>query len=444
MNAPTPASPEAPSAKLTQALADAFLENVPDIVYFKDRESRFIAMSRSCCRKHGFATEADFLGKTDFDLFNGPFAQKCHEEEQQIIRTGETHLGYLEKEIWPDGRVTWSLNNKLPLRDPSGAIIGLFGINRDFTATKAIEDSLETARKELLDATRAAGMAEVANGVIHNVGNVLNSVNVSATLIADGVRATRVASLGKVCALLDQHAADLPALFATPQGRQLPAFLQSLHAHLATEQTRLLAEIDSLRSNIDHIKDIVSMQQSYATVVNIVEPLVAEELVLDALRLNAASLTRHDVQLVRDFQPVPRILAEKPKILQILVNLVRNAKHALDDRGGTDKKLTLRITPGPAGDTVLIIVADNGVGIPPENLVRIFAHGFTTRKKGHGFGLHSSALAAKEMKANLTARSDGPGLGATFTLEMPADSGPAHPPAAPAGETIVFSHRAAG
>jgi signal transduction histidine kinase len=155
--------------------------------------------------------------------------------------------------------------------------------------------------------------------------------------------------------------------------------------------------------------------------------LVAETLLLDALRMNAASLTRHDVQLIRDFQPVPLIHADKSKMLQILVNLVRNAKHALNDSGRPDKKLTLRIEPGTDGSTVKISVSDNGVGIPAENLTRIFSHGFTTRKEGHGFGLHSSALVAKEMGATLSCHSDGPGLGATFTLEVSVDTSPAAP-----------------
>jgi signal transduction histidine kinase len=109
---------------------------------------------------------------------------------------------------------------------------------------------------------------------------------------------------------------------------------------------------------------------------------------------------------------------DRHKVLQILVNLIRNAKYALDDRGHHDKRMILRIAPGGSG-TVKISVLDNGVGILSENLTRIFGHGFTTRKGGHGFGLHSGALAAKQLGGSLTCQSDGPGKGATFTLELP-------------------------
>jgi C4-dicarboxylate-specific signal transduction histidine kinase len=135
--------------------------------------------------------------------------------------------------------------------------------------------------------------------------------------------------------------------------------------------------------------------------------------------MNGAALLRHDVQVERDFPNVPKVLCEKPRVLQILVNLIRNAKYALDDGGHADKRLTLQLMHNPATQKVQIIVRDNGIGIPPENLARIFAHGFTTRKDGHGFGLHSAANAAKEMKGSLTAHSKGTGLGATFILELP-------------------------
>jgi len=136
------------------------------------------------------------------------------------------------------------------------------------------------------------------------------------------------------------------------------------------------------------------------------------------LRMNSAALVRHQVQVIRDYDAsAPHITVEKHKVLQILVNLIRNAKYACDESGRPDKHLTVRVTNGDG--RVRIVLADNGVGIPPENMTRIFNHGFTTRKDGHGFGLHSGILAARELGGSLNAHSDGPGRGATFTLELP-------------------------
>jgi len=171
--------------------------------------------------------------------------------------------------------------------------------------------------------------------------------------------------------------------------------------------------------NIDHIKEIVSMQQSYASVAGNTEPLEPASLMADALRMNGDTLGRNLIKITQDFPTVPKIMAEKGKVLQILVNLIRNSKHACDETGRPDKDITLRVALGELG-RVLLIVQDNGIGIPSENLTKVFQHGFTTKATGHGFGVHSSALAAKEMKGSLTVHSDGPGQGAIFTLELPA------------------------
>ena len=176
--------------------------------------------------------------------------------------------------------------------------------------------------------------------------------------------------------------------------------------------------MESLKKNIDHVKDIVAVQQSYAKVSGLVETLKVTDVVEDALGMNAAALTRHELQVFREYETdLPDIATEKHKVLQILVNLIRNAKYACDDSGLKDKRMTLRVRNG--GDFIKIDVTDNGVGIPAENLTRIFNHGFTTRKEGHGFGLHSGALSAKELGGSLKAQSDGAGKGATFTLQLP-------------------------
>lgn len=418
-SSPSPLAPS-PYLSVDRVLVAAFLENVPDHIYFKDRESRFIIASASQMRALSCHSVADLRGRTDFDFFNLDHAMRAFEDEQRIIRTGQPMIGKLENETWPNGNVTWVLTSKLPLRDEQGEIIGTFGISKDVTKEKETEFALERAQRDLVDASRLAGMAEVATGVLHNVGNVLNSLNVSATVLAAGFKESKIENLAKISALLKDHAADLGAFMTDdPKGRKIPEYLESLAQHTLAERDRLLAEAESLQRNVDHIKEIVAMQQSYATMVSIIEPLDPVTLMEDSLRMNLGALARHSVTVARDFKPSPQILAEKAKVLQILVNLIRNAKYAADEGGRDDKTVTLRIEPTSDG-RVRLIVADNGVGIPAENLTRIFGHGFTTRVGGHGFGLHSSANAAREMKGSLTVHSDGLGTGAAFTLELPS------------------------
>jgi signal transduction histidine kinase len=279
-----------------------------------------------------------------------------------------------------------------------------------------------------------AGMAEVATSVLHNVGNVLNSVNVSGSVIADKVRHSKVANLGKAVALMREHEGELGAFLTTDaKGRQLLGYLDALAGHLVAEQAEMVRELALLTKNIDHIKEIVAMQQSYAKVSGICEIVSPSDLVEDALRMNGAALDRHQIELVREYSKTPGILVEKHKVLQILVNLIRNAKYACDESGWPDKRLTARVGLN-RDNRVSISIIDNGIGIPAENLSQIFTHGFTTRRDGHGFGLHSGALNARELGGSLTVRSDGAGKGAEFTLELPLQpprAASAQPAAAP-------------
>ena len=336
-----------------------------------------------------------------------------------MIQTGQPLINREEKIVSPTGETFWLLSSKIPLRDAGGKIVGIVGMGRNITAIKDSEARLNQVHKQLLELSRQAGMAEVATNVLHNVGNVLNSVNVSGSLIADKLRNSKVSNLVKAVEMMRAQEDGLADFLVNdPKGKQLPGYLSSLAAHMAQEQEEILREVGSLVENIIHIKEIVAMQQSYATASGFVELLQVGDLVEDAIRMNNVSINRHHIKVVRDFVEVPPIMTEKHKVLQILVNLIRNAKHACDDSGRDDKQITLRVAH--AAERIRISVTDNGIGIPAENLTRIFNHGFTTRKHGHGFGLHSGANAAQELGGSLVAFSEGTGQGATFTLELPA------------------------
>ena len=195
---------------------------------------------------------------------------------------------------------------------------------------------------------------------------------------------------------------------------------------MAAEKTQVLQELSTLTQNVEHIKEIVSMQQSYAQVSGVLEILDPTELLEDGIRMHSAAYVRHAVKVIREYSKVPRINVDRHKALQVLTNLLHNAKYACEDKGAGDRTVRVRLGLS-APDRIRIEVEDNGVGIAPENLTRIFAFGFTTRRNGHGFGLHSGALAAREMGGSLQACSQGVGHGATFTLELPVKAQSAQP-----------------
>ena len=278
--------------------------------------------------------------------------------------------------------------------------------------------ALQEAHEALVRASRQAGMAEVASSVLHNVGNVLNSVNVSANLVGERIRTSKASGLARVAAMLEEQGDQLGSFIASDdRGRRLPAYLAQLSSQLLADREAALTELASLVKSVEHIKDIVRMQQSYATHCGVAESVAVADLVNDSMQLNAEAFSRHGVTLACNFEQVPAITVDKHRVLQILVNLIRNAKYACEESGRADKRITIQVTRCALG--VAIVVVDNGVGIPAENMTRIFSHGFTTRAGGHGFGLHSAALAAQELKGSLGVASDGPGCGATFRLELP-------------------------
>ncbi len=283
-------------------------------------------------------------------------------------------------------------------------------------------ERLDAARKSLADQSYYSGMAEVATGILHNVGNVLNSVNVSSTLVLDQIRASRVGNVARVAEMLTNPEGGLSHfLVEDPRGQQIPAYLGSLANALQEEQQLMVKEIKSLQSQIEHIKEIVTMQQNYSRVSRIDETISPEQLMEDAIKINDETLARYRIIIQRDYQEVPPIKVDKHKVLQILLNLVSNAKYACAESSAPEKTIMIRIFM-PNEDCLKIQVADNGIGIHPDNLIRIFQYGFTTRKSGHGFGLHSSALAAHQLGGNLIAQSEGIDRGATFTLELPYPS----------------------
>jgi PAS domain S-box-containing protein len=292
---------------------------------------------------------------------------------------------------------------------------------RDITERKRAQAELENIHKQLVEASRHAGMAEIATNVLHNVGNILNSVNVSAALVGETLRTSRARSLAQAVGMMQEHAGDLGGFLATdPKGKLIPGYLVQATQALAQEHQRMTDELAHLTQSIDHIKGVVATQQSYARGVKFVEPVQVRDLAEDALRMNSGTLARQGIKVVKQFADMPVVRLDRARVLQILVNLISNAGHALENAPGEANQITLTVDAA-GGSNLRVSVRDEGEGIAAQNLTRIFAHGFTTRKSGHGFGLHSCALAARQMGGTLTAHSDGPGRGATFTLELPIE-----------------------
>jgi len=421
---------------------DSVLQNMGDAVVVSDAEGRITLFNASASTILGIEEHdlraTDLSTTREFFLPDGvtPFA----EEDMPLARAlrGDS---FDQVEVFSRRREhpigIWLSITARPLHGPDQALRGAVAVLRDVSLSKHAEQALRCTNEELecrveertqelkdaqlraLDLARLAGMTEVATNVLHNVGNVLNSVNTSAAMLNEQLRSSRLPTLGKAAALLKEHRADLAEFLTRDErGRNLPTFLDKLGEHLLAERDEMLAVTSTMNQHVEHIRAVVNLQQSYAKTTILLERVSLSDLVEDALRINASALTRHEVMIDRQFTALPPLLVDKHKVLQIVLNLISNAKYAFDGSPLQDRRITLRIERRAEGP-VRIQVSDNGMGIAPEVLPRIFQHGFTTRAEGHGFGLHSCALAARAIDGSLEAHSDGSGRGATFTLELP-------------------------
>jgi PAS domain S-box-containing protein len=426
---------EAASASLqeNEARMRAIIEHAADGIVTVSDTGTIEVFNPTACKIFGYE-QGDLTGENISFLFawnygidfEGQIVDRSGEEPIRLGRSAEVACRRKSGQVFP---------LQIALSEMRVGTRRLFtAVLRDISERRRVEDERREMNERLVLASRSAGMAEVATSVLHNVGNVLTSVNVSATMLMEAARESKVGGLGRAAALMQANAANLGEFVTTdPSGKLLPEYLKELSIALEAEQAAALQELEGLIANVNHIKAVVKMQQTYARKgKDVAEDVSLQEIVRDALRIGGRELEGHAVELECDYAQMRPICVDRHKVIQILVNLITNAMQALEGRA-TDRRLSVE-TCSLSDGQVSVRVSDNGVGISRENLVKIFNHGFTTKEEGHGFGLHSSAVSAMELGGTLVAESDGPGRGAAFVLTLPSR------PETPSSLSGVYEH----
>ncbi|CAM2009228.1 hybrid sensor histidine kinase/response regulator [Acanthopleuribacter pedis] len=280
-------------------------------------------------------------------------------------------------------------------------------------------EELNRTQRQLIDAAHKAGMAEMATGVLHNIGNMLNNLTTAVGVLDEMVKNSRLGGLKKANQLLETFADDLEQ---RPKGPQLMQYYRRLEGIRTEEFTRFSSEITSLNERIDLLSKGVMAQRKYASLEYHVEKVTIKDLVQDAILLKATSGTDDagGVEIVEDYQTDQPIECVKIKILHVLTNLILNARESLRQVARPEGDKVIRITVEQEEDAFLCItVADNGTGIEAENLEKIFHYGFTTKPNGSGIGLHVAANSMTEMGGSLRVVSEGNNQGAEFIVRVP-------------------------
>ncbi len=391
------------------------VNSIDGVVYEMDAGTgQWIYVSKQVERILGYQS-SQFLKDRQF------MQSKLHEGDRKMYVEAGFAMRRLEYRVHAgDGRTVW-LREAGSILDTENQSV-LRGVLLDVTKEKDSADQLARVNRELMEASRQAGMAEVATGVLHNVGNVLNTVNVSANLIQGRLQGTKLKGLEKLAGLMagDQHQL-LEFLTNDSRGKNVPAYLLELTSALTKEQAEVRQDIEAIVTGVNHLRHVVSAQQDYARPDVVREPLELESVIHDAVKLSVGDTPpeQDDILVQCELEAVPALSTDRHKVMQILINLLRNSRQALHQVHGIRRAIRVQLQQR-SDDMVAIKVQDNGVGILEENLTKIFGYGYSTRKDGHGFGLHTCALAARSLGGNLLAASEGYGRGAEFTLLLPS------------------------
>lgn len=298
----------------------------------------------------------------------------------------------------------------------------LSGILMDINTIKESEQEIKELNRTLVSTARLAGMSEVATTILHNVGNLLNSTIVSLDVLKQSLVTPHHQKLDSLVHLLQQNSHHLTEYISNDQkGKLIIPYLAKLAEVTESEFNQNNEEISRLEKNVNHIKEIVAMQQSISGVSGITEKITVSELLNNAIEMS--NIHHLNIELTTEVdKAIPAIVSDKSKLLQILTNLLRNAKDSVDTNPeDKSKEISIKVNK-LNGKKIVFKVKDNGIGIPKEIHEKIFSFGFTTKEKGHGFGLHSAALSARELGGSLVVQSNGENQGAEFSLTLPINS----------------------
>jgi signal transduction histidine kinase len=374
-----------------------------------------------------FSAAALFFALLSSLVFSTTFTRPLREMSEVVSRiAGDEQLAQIgrvplrqDDEIGALARLTNAMIDRLARTstERTAALHALERLNQ--TLERRVEDrTQELTKVQAVAITNAhrAGMSEISANVLHNVGNVLNSVNVSCDQLESTLRASRAPGLQKVGDLLRAHGDQVDQfLTSDPKGRRLPEYLIMVAESLAQDHGLLVGELTRLKSKVHLINAVITAQQQYASGRFLTEIADITQVVDEILVMQAHALGKSGVRVVKHLAPVDQVPIQRTKLAHVLLNLMKNAEEAMAATAAEHRVLTIEVG---GGAQPFIRVGDAGEGISADNLVKLFQHGFTTKPTGHGFGLHSCASSMREMGGRLVATSDGIGRGASFMLQF--------------------------
>jgi DNA-binding LacI/PurR family transcriptional regulator/signal transduction histidine kinase len=278
-------------------------------------------------------------------------------------------------------------------------------------------EKLHASFQELTEQAYREGMADISIEILHNIGNILNSINVSASLMKTATDSPLIPYLINANQLLSSHLEDLGNFIARdPKGMKLMQFYLKLGTYFAEFKNQVLYNSTRLDEKIKSIVDLISAQQTYTGVNESIERHDIASILDDTIKLMAESIEKYQIQVTKDYRVRPQIMVQRLKLFHVLFNLINNAKTAMTETKADERKLTLTICEDEKGKYIRI--SNNGYG-PSHNLLeKIFDFGYPNPTTGYELGLHSCIKYMDEMGGKIWADANNPNQGTTFVLQF--------------------------
>jgi signal transduction histidine kinase len=365
------------------------------------------------------------------DILLGPpsikeFLSYVHTDDKHLFTKATQNIFYngysasIEFRIVVSGEERWmEAKYKILTKDDTALVELITGTLADINERKLVDEKIFKLHAQLMTAARRAGMAEVASSVLHNIGNVLNSLNVSASILLEKFENGKENNITKISDLINAHKEDLGEFITNDsKGKHIPEYLSCFATYWDNEQKDYIKLLTAMNEYIQHIKDIVTRQQSLSGSYGMIQPVHLDEVINDAILIAIPDNQKVNIEVLKEFQLLKETLVDKAVLLQILVNVLRNAMESLNESKKENKQIHIKLTLSNS-TTVSISVEDNGTGVSSENVKNIFTYAFTTKERGFGIGLHTSLLAARGMGGDLKMFNLGKDKGAIFVLTFP-------------------------
>lgn len=393
---------------------DSLMDNMPDAIYFKDPESKFIRVSKHMANKFG-TTLTDIIGKSDFDFHKYDKAAAAFYDEQEIMRTGIPKIDYIEKSIQENGTDKWVSSTKMPLINTQGETVGTFGISRDVTEVKRLEEENHAA---MVDKAVAQGKFEIASDVMHDIGNAVVGFGAYLTRIRRMQEKDNPENLKNLAMFFEEHRPGIVNAIGETKAGAVIKMLAGIALTQRSNHEEINKSISEQFNIITHIQEILDIQRQYISghESQVRKPVNLRTIASDSLAMLFASIDKKGITVNLDMkEEQPVIKGDRTKLTQVMLNVLRNSIEAIE-RDTAEKTISVGIHS--TDKDLAIVVKDTGKGFTEEVESQLFNKDFTTKSSATGMGLYGCRAILESHDASIELKSAGEGKGAIAKIRF--------------------------